>query len=283
MGSKLPELMKRKEIKELTNDIPRGKRKEFFEYLRDSAQKEQEKIPKIAFIGRTGVGKSSTLNALFNTNLEIHHTRPMTKKPTEIVVEQLNNSSGRFSFFDMPGIGEGIQKDKEYIEQYRKVLADCELAVWVVTDDSRDLGSDEEFIRSFLDAKEIGLTSRLVIGINKVDRIHPMNWDYRFNIPSEEQEYYINERILFVKERLEHICPGLSKDHIVAYSAKQHYRLLPLFNAMLHSMPKKRAWVLDSIKDIADYMEKVDPNVRQDPAVRAYLSSSKRGYYEATR
>ena len=110
-----------------------------------------------------------------------------------------------------------------------------------------------------------------------------MNWDYRFNVPSEEQEYYINERILFVKERMELICPGLSDDRIVAYSAKQHYRLIPLFNAMLHAMPKKRAWVLDSIKDIADYMEKVDPVVRQDPAVRAYFSSSQGGYYEPTR
>lgn len=66
-----------------------------------------------------------------------------------------------------------------------------------------------------------------------------------------------------VTEKLLKVCPGLTPERIVPYSAKRHYRLGKLFNAMLDACPKERAWVLKSRESVARYEDLIDPALLQ--------------------
>ena len=59
-----------------------------------------DNVPKIAFIGRSNVGKSSLINALTHTN--ISHTSPKPGSTQKINVFLINNS---FYLVDLPGYG----------------------------------------------------------------------------------------------------------------------------------------------------------------------------------
>lgn len=281
----LNQFLSQKEIDELLSDIPAKRRVSFLEFLKNEYRKALSKPPNIAFIGRTGVGKSSTLNALFNAGLKVHNTRPSTKKPKIIRVETVKKrGKGVLHFYDMPGVGESKKMDKKHLETYKKVLADCDLAVWVLSEDDRDLAFDEQFIEQFIDNNNLGLASRLVIGINKVDRIEPNNWNNKYNLPSREQEHAISDRVAYVREVLGRVLPEITKDRVVAYSAKQHYRLAELFEAMLKATPKKHVWYLNNMKEIAKYLDKVDQGISIDPYTEEQLNVLRRGqYYESFR
>lgn len=258
-------------LQDVFSDIPKDEHKLFINYFRKAFNREIQRPPRIALIGRTGVGKSSTLNSLFGTKLLVRHTKPATKKPTRVPINKnkkpIKGKKGDLIFFDMPGVGEDIEIDEKYVMVYQDILVDCDVIVWVVEDDGRDLAYDKWFIENFRDNSGLGLASRLVIGINKVDRIHPGNWNNKFNLPSREQEHFINARKVYVMEKIGKVCPGLSIDRIVPYSAKFHYRLQELFGAMLKASPPNRAWVLDNIQSIGSFLDGVDQKILSDPNV----------------
>ena len=68
---------------------------------------ELDKPPKVAIIGKTGVGKSTTINALFNLDEKVSHTTHGTTKASRKVVEL--PKGGKLAVIDMPGMGEDIK------------------------------------------------------------------------------------------------------------------------------------------------------------------------------
>jgi predicted GTPase len=107
------------------------------------------------------------------------------------------------------------------------------------------------------------ILEHLVIGVNQVDLMYPNDWNTKFNIPSKEQKNNIECRVEDIKNKLTMVVPNLSKDRILYYSATKNFRLDHLFSLMLSAAGEKRAWVLDFTKDIADYLELVDPKYRK--------------------
>ena len=91
----------------------------------------EEPSPRIAFIGFTGVGKSTTLNALFNAGQPTSDIRACTQKEAEIIgdVSKYTGSKGSVIVYDMPGLGEDRDADKRHIETYKRVLPIVDLIV----------------------------------------------------------------------------------------------------------------------------------------------------------
>ncbi len=74
---------------------------EFVKSITDVSQKPQEKLPEAAFAGRSNVGKSSLLNALFNRKKLVKTSS--TPGKTQLLNYFLVNE--RYYFVDLPGYG----------------------------------------------------------------------------------------------------------------------------------------------------------------------------------
>jgi predicted GTPase len=227
--------------------------------LRTEAQIEAEKAPRIALIGETGVGKSSTINALFNAGRETSHTHACTTTDGEF---HYRGSKGDVTVVDMPGVGEGIDEDELHLKTYRRVIPGCDVTLWVLKADSRAVSHVQRVLdllvhESVLDPK------RLVIGLNQIDLLQPGAWDTRINQPSEEQDATILARTADVQKKLRRVC-DLPADRVVPYSALKNYALDRLLQAMLAACERRRQWVLFERAACADFTSLVDPEVLRE-------------------
>ena len=71
-----------------------------------------EKPFRVAVIGQSGVGKSTTLNAVFGLS---NYTSDIAEGTTEIVEKVFPMRNGfNLSIYDMPGLNNDVDKDIEY-------------------------------------------------------------------------------------------------------------------------------------------------------------------------
>lgn len=225
-----------------------------------------EKPPAIAFIGYTGVGKSSTINALFNAGQEISDVLPCTKEEKKLYgdVSRYTGSKGTIIAYDMPGLGEDIFKDEEYFEIYKRVLPIIDVAVWTFQADFRALGPMQNTLLRLKKEYDGNFADHLVFTINKADTIAPGEtaWDTRVNLPSKEQKNNIKMFEDLVYNSVKKVLPEWN-GNVVTYSAKRHYHLDELLTIIMKAVPKKRRWVYDKCADVADFTDLIDPRFRE--------------------
>lgn len=162
----------------------------------------------ILIIGGTGVGKSSTINAIFKGNVAPVGTKanPETMEITNFKIDE------NITIWDSPGLGDGI-KDKQHKEKIFNLLdrkddkdnrlIDCVLVV--ISANSKDLGTTYELINNVL-IKQLGhdeAQEKLIIGINKSDEaIHSRYWDNKNHHPSKEQIGFLDGKVEDIKTRI---------------------------------------------------------------------------------
>jgi predicted GTPase len=105
---------------------------------------EMAQPPKLAVIGQAGVGKTTTVNALFSADWTTSAVGVGTHAPQSKTVTL--PSGGRIDVTDLPGYGRSLHEDKEYEEMYCRVMADCDLVLLIVQADRGDFADDQEMI-----------------------------------------------------------------------------------------------------------------------------------------
>lgn len=219
--------------------------------------------PKIAIIGFTGVGKSSTLNALFNAGQPTSDVRACTQKAKGFTgdIEQYTGTKGTVLIYDMPGLGESIIKDQQHYQIYSRILPNVDVIVWTFHAEDRAMAPMQSALLKLIETIGEDFTKKLIFAINKADAIAPgeLYWNEQFNIPSPEQIKNLTEFSSNVAEKIHEVLPQWNGP-IIFYSAKRRYHLDQLMTSMIEVMPSDRKWVMNNLADVANYTELIDPD-----------------------
>lgn len=231
----------------------------------------KEAPPRVAFIGQTGVGKSSTLNALFNAGLEISHTTACTQREAavQLIAQTVQGENGVLVAYDMPGLGESRSSRDKHFKTYERVVKLVDTAVWILDAQNRAMEEVQGHLNATIGALNPMLLKKMVFALNKIDLVHPgeMAWHPRANLPSEEQAENIAKRIEDVRKLVREAVPGWSGE-VLGYSTKKRYGLPQLFRALIDATAEKRRWVLGSRMSLANFLELVDPSFLQSGNAR---------------
>lgn len=140
----------------------------------------------ILFVGKTGQGKSSTLNALLETKVfATSEVEACTRRMESIEFSLPDCDSKHFlSFADLPGIGESLDRDEEYMDLYRHALNGAHVVVYLVRSDQRDHAADEKAFAELFGRKP---PPNLLLAINSIDKIAPLNRSEPFRLSPQQR------------------------------------------------------------------------------------------------
>lgn len=157
--------------------------------------------------GATGCGKSSTINAMFNTEIA---KVGVGVDPETMTIEKYTLDN--LILWDSPGLGDGKEKDIQHSKGIIKKLNELDkdgkplidLVLVLLDGGSRDLGTSYELINQVIipnlgeNAKE-----RILIAINKADTATTFrDWDFDNNKPKEKLVKFLEEKVESVKKRV---------------------------------------------------------------------------------
>lgn len=163
----------------------------------------------VAFFGKSGYGKSSTVNSFFgNSILKTSDVDACTRRCESLDFELSPNCY--LSLADFPGIGESEYRDKEYLQMYSDFLSTSTVVVYVLRADQRDLAIDSSAYKILFprwDSK-----NKVIFALNCCDKIEPVGRGYAIE-PSPEQRRNIDIKINLIRDLFEPANP------VVPYSA----------------------------------------------------------------
>ena len=111
-----------------------------FEEFRTKVQTELlDRAPVVAIIGKAGVGKTTTINNLFDVDDyvaealafdEKGHIGDVRRGTTTAIRKRFDLKIGiGLDIIDLPGLGDDIRKDKEFEAIYRQILPQCDIKI----------------------------------------------------------------------------------------------------------------------------------------------------------
>lgn len=221
--------------------------KEYQEF-RDKVQAELlDRAPVVAIIGKAGVGKTTTINNLFDVDNFVAevlsfeqkgHVGDVRRGTTKAIRKRFDLKIGiGLDIIDLPGLGDDIRKDNEFEEIYRQILPQCDIILYVLKADNRTLGEDERILQNIVlpscDKKKI------IIAVNQVDILgenEGLLWDTRINLPDERQEELIKMKQKDIAAMFSEDL-DVEADKIVCYSAIKRYHLLELLHSIVKTTP----------------------------------------------
>ncbi len=185
--------------------------------------------PTIGLMGKTGAGKSSLINALFQSSLSpINDVSGCTRQAQRF---SMTMNSHTLTFIDLPGVGESLERDSEYHSLYRNLLPELDFIIWVLKADDRAWSSDEQCYR-FLTGQCGYQSKRFLFVLNQADKIEPCRqWDEHNHRPSPEQATNLE-----LKQQA--VIAAFKPHHpVMVVSAIENYQLTELSEQLIQALP----------------------------------------------
>lgn len=210
----------------------------------------------IMITGATGAGKSSTINALFNTDIAKVGTG-VDPETMDITRYELNN----LVLWDSPGLGDGKEKDNRHARNIIAKLNELDsngrplidLVLVVVDGSTRDLGTSYELINSVI-IPNLGAnpSNRILVGINQADNARKgrNTWNYDLNKPTPETEVFLKDKVRSVNARIKEatnvdVEPVFyAAGYKEGNEAQNPYNLSKLLYMIVNKVPKAKRAVL---------------------------------------
>lgn len=182
--------------------------------------------PVIGIMGKTGAGKSSLCNALFQQPVCLtHDLTACTREPQRLVLTVGERS---MTLVDLPGVGETPEYDEEYQSLYRSLLKELDLIIWALRADDRARSTD---IDTYCTLIEYGAEpSRFLFVLTQADRVPPPP-PTSMSLPSPEQVI----SLAILSSQTAGQFP--SSFPIMAVSSHTGYNLSALVELMVHALP----------------------------------------------
>lgn len=227
----------------------------------------------VLITGGTGVGKSSTINALFGMDKA---KVGMGSTPETMDIKKFE--LGNITLWDSPGLGDGKDADVRHSKGISSKLLEkdskgdllIDLVLVILDGSSRDLGTSFELITNVIIPNLGKDKKRLLIAINQADMaMKGRNWDYEKNEPLPPLVKFFDEKVESTRKR---ILEATEVDVTpIYYSAgyqeedgsQQPYNLSKLLAFILrHTKEEKRIVFADEINKDPKMWEK-DENLKK--------------------
>lgn len=241
----------KKEIDELNKMRESASDSEAMKKLSDFIAKTLKLKLNVLIVGATGVGKSSTIKAIFpNADVKIGTgVSPETQGITQYQVKE------NLILWDSPGFGEGKEKDRQHAELITQKLqekddkGDALIDMVLVILDATNKGIETESNLINFILQNAPDKRRVLVALNKCDKvISELEFHKNDYKPSQKQIEWLNEKVQDIKMRVAkdtgvdidpiYYTAGFTED---AYSTPEHsYNLSELLYFIVDKTPAKK-------------------------------------------
>ena len=159
----------------------------------------------IMIVGGTGVGKSSTINALFDTS---DAKVGVGVDPETINIDRYE--MGNLVLWDTPGLGHGIKEDQRHRKNIVNKLMErdssgehllIDLVLVLVDASNRDMGTSYELIDLIINS--YAHKDRIIIGLNQCDMaMKGRFWNFRENRPEPQLTDFLKQKVDSIQRRI---------------------------------------------------------------------------------
>jgi len=243
----------------------------------------------IMITGATGCGKSSTINAMFNTEVAKVGVG-VDPETMEIRKYELDN----LVLWDTPGLGDGKEADNRHAKNIIDKLLEVDengnalidLVLVILDGGSRDLGTSYQLINNVIIPNlGKGKENRILVAINQADMaMKGRNWDYDKNEPNQKLVDFLEEKVRSVRDRV-YEATGVTIEPIY-YSAgykdeegeqSRPYNLSKLLYYIVKATPsEKRAIYINNINENTEMW-------RDDDKLLDYGEATRKSIFESIR
>ena len=199
----------------------------------------------VMITGVTGAGKSTTINTLFSKNV----AKVGTGVDPETMDLNYYSLNDRIRFWDTPGLGDGVSRDKTHKKRlidllYKKYSSNdqdygfIDMVLVIIEGANRDMGTTYTLLNEVIIPKI--QRDRILVAINQADMgMKGAHWIRSVNKPDEILLNFLKEQAFSVKSRVKE-ATGVNIITPVCYSAEYNYNIERLMDMIIDNMPTQK-------------------------------------------
>ena len=193
-------------------------------------------LPTLVLSGKTGCGKTSTINALWNLDLAVGRVVSCTKFPAVMRIEdEFDGKKICFNLVDLPGIAESMDANSVYRKFYYNFIQKASVLVCLSQADRRAYKQDQLFYSELISNGVLNPSQNIILGINQADLLfkdkeHPDGID--LHTISSDNELILEKSLDYfncISDVFAHFN-NVTADSVAIYSVLQNWNLDNLKN-----------------------------------------------------